>query len=111
MFALKLILTSVIVAGVVVAFAGLVVDGKKAHRHIVRREDSRRHVRSPLVGVMEGAVSRLLDREDEILKALEDQMLLEWMEGQRDRWMLVIEDVRCGLNMLRIKDSARKVGK
>jgi hypothetical protein len=29
MFALKLILTSVIVAGVVVAFAGLVVDGKK----------------------------------------------------------------------------------
>jgi hypothetical protein len=64
-----------------------------------------------MVGVMEGAVGRLLDREEEILKALEDQMLLEWMEGQRDRWMSVIEDVRCGLHMLRIKDSARKVGK
>jgi hypothetical protein len=67
-------------------------------------------VRSPMVGLMEGAVSKLLEHQEEILLALEEMPPRCWRGGVEMKYE-VINDVRKGLKMLRTQDAARKVGK
>jgi hypothetical protein len=63
-----------------------------------------------MVCVMEGAVAKLLEHQEEILLALEEMPARCFRGGSEAKYQL-IQEVSQGLKMLRLKDSARKVGK